>query len=567
MRIVAVILLLCATSLAVGQDKPIPPAAESDAKIKVYTRLVQVPVVVTDKNGKVVTGLTQNDFVLTEEGKEQKISAFEGVTTVRAPIAERKLEPGLYTNRLEFSEGQRSVVVMVLDTINTPIADQAYARGQLIKYLSSQVQPDMLFSLRVISRSGVRVVKDFTTDSGLLLAALKRLQNDVASNATPDQAAPAAPAGQTAFSPVASTDILYQQLQSLMNEVDPAYENFQRGVSLLDTISGLRSVAQSLAGIPGRKAVIWVTAGFPFNFEDTRGFNSRLYDMRFARMLQEFNDLNISIYPVDARGLVGSLSTRASEFAAPRLQGPDTRQSSVRAAIGFGAGGPALSDDPLDTLRYVADMTGGVPFVNTNDLSGSFNKAADDSSSYYLLGYYLTRPAGSGPDWRKIKVKVNQPGLNVRARNGIFAVPRPADLPGGKEADLGIAQRSPTNMTGLGMVVDWLPDATKSPELSKFYIQVNANDLIIGDDNQLSVDFLIVARAVDGKLLDSISQKIEGKVKSLDEFRKKPLLFSRELKPLPANAVIRFIVRDNQSGKLGSVIVDTSVPVAAAKKQ
>ncbi len=557
MRSVYLFALFCISSLAFAQDRP-AAAKDEDLRLKVFTRMVQVPVTVTDDSGKVVTGLKQEDFVLTEEGKEQRIAAFESVTTVHTPIQRRKLEPGLYTNRLLISEGQRSVVVMVLDTVNTPITDQAYTRAQMIKYLSESVQPDTLLSIRVISQSGVRIITDFTTDTRLLIAALQRAKNDIRSpSQTPDQTPSIAPS-EGGFNEVASTDVLYQQLQSLAQDTNRDYETYHKGIALLDTMSALRSVAQSLAGIPGRKAIIWATAGFPFYFEDTRGFSSNLYGQRFARMIQEFNDLNISVYPVDARGLLGKLSERASEFSSQGLRGPDMRRSDVRAAAGFGVGSPQIGTDPLDTLRYMADVTGGVAYVNTNDLANSFRKAAEDSSSYYLLSYYLTRPQGAPPEWRKIKVKVKQPGLNVRTRSGIFAVPKPLDLPGVRDTDLGLAQRSPTNMTGMGMVVDWLPDPAKPSDPSKFFIQVNASDVTINEpENLLSVDFLVVVRGADGKLLDQVAKKVEGKVKSLEDFRKQPMLFSGELKPIKPGAIVRFIVRDNLSGKLGTVIVDT----------
>jgi len=554
------LVLVLGASPVFPQDKAAAPQ-EGD-RIRVFTRLVQVPVTVTDGSGKLVTDLTADDFMLSEEGKEQKIATFENVTTVNTKIGIRNLEPGLHTNRLIVDGGSRAVVVMVLDTINTPITDQAYTKQQMIKYLTESVQPGTLLSIRVMSRTGVRVVTDFTTDTSLLIAALQRAKNDPLSPTTspdPGTSAPLPTPTQMGFIDMSSVDPMYASLQAMTMQTDPQYESFQRGIAYLDTFSGIRGVAQSLAGIPGRKAIIWATAGFPLEVEDTRGFSSNLYKPYFGRMIQELNDLNVSLYPVDARGLLGNLSMRASEFFS-NTRGSNVMQStSARASAGFGVGSPQISSDPMDAMRYMADLTGGIAYVNTNDLATSFKRAAEDSSSYYLLGYYLTRNRGSAPEFRKVKVQVKRPGLKVRTRQGVYVSPRPADVQGAREADLGLAQRSQTNLTGLGLMVDWLPDPAKPQDPTKFYIQVNANDITVTEpENLMSVEFLAVARGKDGKLIDQVAHKVEGKVKSPEDFRKQPMLYSNNLKPLPPGAVVRFIVRDNLNGRLGSVIVDTA---------
>src|SRR5208283_3615033 len=124
----------------------------------------------------------------------------------------------------------------------------------------------------------------------------------------------------------------------------------------------------------------------------------------YQRTMQMLSDSSISVYPVDARGLLTFF--------------PGANTSRLN---GITAVNKAVFEATRDTMEGFADMTGGKAFYNRNDLDVAFQKAADDSSTYYMLGYYLDKNAK--PGWHKLHVKTKSGGHEVRARNGFFVTP------------------------------------------------------------------------------------------------------------------------------------------------
>jgi VWFA-related protein len=177
------------------------------------------------------------------------------------------------------------------------------------------------------------------------------------------------------------------------------------------TLQGMQAIAQSVSGIPGRKAMVWATAGFPFILNGD--INQEFGDLQplFERTWQLLNDANIAVYPVDVRGLVNPLYIAADvRWMSPNLV---TRQMDLHAIT-------------IGTFQTFAEMTGGRAFYNRNDLDKCFEDAAQDSVSYYLLGYYLDR-TGAKTGWRELNVKVAAPHADVRARKGFFLTDSSAD--------------------------------------------------------------------------------------------------------------------------------------------
>jgi len=143
--------------------------------IRVSTRLVLVDVVVTDKQGKPVSGLKAEDFTIEEKGKKQKIAVFQTPEEAQQQNTPPQLGPGLYTNRPEFRSPGGPLTVLLLDAANTPFQDQAYSRQQMLKYVSQQAKPGTRMGVFTLTNS-LQVLQDFTDDPEILLAALKKYQ-------------------------------------------------------------------------------------------------------------------------------------------------------------------------------------------------------------------------------------------------------------------------------------------------------------------------------------------------------------------------------------------------------
>src|SRR6185295_9515353 len=141
-------------------------------RLGVTTRLVEVNVIVRDKNGP-VAGLTKDDFTLFDRKKQQKIATFAVSTMNKSQQPSAPLPPGTYTNRPEYrQEGPTTATIVLLDALNTQIQDQLYAKQQFIKFLGT-LRPDDRVAVYLLGTK-LRVLNDFTNDSRRLLAAVTK---------------------------------------------------------------------------------------------------------------------------------------------------------------------------------------------------------------------------------------------------------------------------------------------------------------------------------------------------------------------------------------------------------
>src|SRR5579884_3485659 len=164
--------MLCVAVLVItisgkASDKEVPQTQPPTFVSR--TELVQVPVVVTNGSGH-VAGLTKDDFILQENGKDRPIATFEEVKTAPGSVRRTQGAFGEYSNTYSGTTGPKSLTIFALDLINTPFYDQTYARQQLIKFLATRLNANEPTALILINRSGIRVLHDFTTDTSVLIA-------------------------------------------------------------------------------------------------------------------------------------------------------------------------------------------------------------------------------------------------------------------------------------------------------------------------------------------------------------------------------------------------------------
>ena len=179
------------------------------------------------------------------------------------------------------------------------------------------------------------------------------------------------------------------------------------------------------------------------------GYLSLLYE----HTLKALADAEVSVYPVDVRGLVSNSPAGDANYKGG-LVGPAFARSIT--ARGW------LQTSTIDTLKEFADMTGGQAFYNSNDVEGGFHRAAQDSAEYYILTYYLnTRNTKAG--WRQLKVTSSKSlhRLKIRARAGFFVTNATTRLETSRRLDIESAIASPFESTGLPMTVRWTGTAAE----------------------------------------------------------------------------------------------------------
>lgn len=545
-------MVLVGTFGLIASDAEQKPATTM-AKFTARTELVLVPAVVTDKSGAHISGLKQDDFTLLENGTERKIAVFEEITTSNVRPQRAPQPKNIYTNIIEAGAetAPRRVTILALDFINTPIPDQAYAKQGLLKYLAESADASEPMALIAVTRSGVRIIHDFTTDPRVLRAAIRKVRG------SPQQGVDASADLDTLASSDDMSAALGPEADALVQAFEQAQQNFtafQRRVASTYTLEALQQIANAVNGIPGRKALVWCTGGFPFEISDRSaglsGPRDSLIDVLplYERTWRALNDAMIAVYPVDVRGLVNPSLLAASVHATPR-SAPRMIQAQTWA-----------HRSSLDTFETFAHMTGGKAYYNTNDLTRGFRDAARDSASYYLLGFYL-EPNNAKPGWHKLAVKVRHPHAQIRARSGFFVSEQALDP--AKERDLEIAHAlaSPFESTAIGISAHWgqIADA-KEPGKKRvgFQLDLPANSATIddSDNNHVLLEMVAVAKNEDGSSGGKpLSQSLEAHLKpeSVAKIRGSGITYNSAIELPPGQYRVRFLVRDGLSGKLGTV--------------
>jgi VWFA-related protein len=507
--------------------------------LRVTTRLVVVNVVVHDKKGAPVAGLTRDDFTVFDGGKEEKISVFsvERRGAVHGPS--EPLSPNVFSNRTARRGGiPTSVAVILLDgsgewSSRTVFEDFAYARQQVIKFLS-QLQPQDRVALYVYGRE-LRVIQDFTSDPSPLIEALRQSGNPTAGvphTSMQLEARQMPLQGLSGPSPVAAS-----RLDARMFDLANARSgDYWRG-GIFET---LEAIANHLSGLPGRKTLIWLTDAVPLPI------NSVVAEM-IRKTTRALNQADVALFPIDSRGLFTDPDFKAdNEGRVPYERGArgglDAMIAQIQGMINWGL------------------EAGGQAFYNTNDLQSAIRTALDDSEITYTLGYYPSHAEWDGR-FRDIKVRVNMPGVKIRHRQGYFASPAPAGSAEKKDrmAMLKEAALSPLEATGVGVTVRVTPftgptgahklEIDISPDLSDLTFQ-QVNGRWIG-----LFDVLAAQYSKQGKLLGEITKTVSENLTNAtyQEVMRKGLTLTYYQGVARRAEELRVVVRDGLSGSTGSV--------------
>lgn len=527
---------------------------QGTVKFKARAELVLVPVVVKDKNGSPVPGLKADDFTILENGKPQKVSTFEEVRPASGPVKRAASRPNEFTNSLTGNEAPRNLTIIALDTVNTPFLDQGRAREAIIKFLTQNVQGDNLTALITIHPGGIRVIQDFTTDPKVLTLALQRVSGKLhlmdAADVSDPQINERLADAMAAF----GLTRVEQNLTDFATSQDTAFAAYRQDTAVAVTLSAFQHVAEAFAGIPGRKSLVWVTGSFPFLIDDANGLaGGGGVNSIYQHTMQMLNHASIAVYPVDVRGLVHAGFPDSS--VGSTHAGALTPQAGLNASF-------RQQSATITTLETFAAMTGGKAFYNRNDLSASFREASEDGSAYYLLGYYLDKKNNKA-GWRKLKVKVAREDVHVRARDGFFLNQATEDPFLTREIDVAVALQSPLDYTALPLTVRWTQVEVKGDK-RKIHFEIvlppNAASIEESDNNHFSMDFSAVARNAKGDNAAHFSKTIQARLKpdGVEQIRSSGITYSDVIEVPQGEYNVRFVVRDNVSGKMGSVLAPIS---------
>jgi len=532
LRAQAIIVLAIVAVGAGVSAKPLlaQETAPSPQPLRVTTRLVQIAVLVQDKQGNPVTGLTKDDFVLLDGKKNQEIQLFSVDTNQTLPGAEQPLPPGTYTNEIEQGGVPSNLTVILMDSFNTAYLDQAYARNQIVKLLLT-IRPQDRVALYALG-SRLRVLHEFTSNASSLLEALMKFKSERAPDRDNGDTGP--------------TNLFNQQLVQLAQDAG-IDENQAFAVDHGHlTAEALRMIANHVGSLPGRKNLVWVSGSFPFSLETnnpqrTPSGQKIPFPTEVELVTRALNDANMAIYPVDARGLVD-----------PGLTGTGVNIMGKVDTSSFGA------------MQILARRTGGRAYYNTNAIMGSIRQAIDDSSVAYELGFY---PAGVKWDgsFHAIHVKVKRADVHVQAREGYFALPEPPSTPETRLAMISEIARSPMQATGVRMRAEIAPVLSLGQRSLEITLSVDAQQLGFQRESEHwkgLVDVAFVQLDAREQFIDkfTLSFHLALSTAEREEMLRRGFFFTREFPILSNTTELRVIVRDDGNGKIGSV----HIPLASA---
>ena len=409
--------VFCLAAAAVAQDPNV---------LRVNTRLVEVDVVVHSK-GQAVADLKQEDFTVFDNGKAQKVAAFNIISARTTPGKSVPLPPGMVSNRLT-EEGQEpaGVTIVLYDLLNTALEDQSWARQALVHYVDTLQSGDH-FALYSLNKT-LSVIQDFTADPERLRKAARR----ATPGASPDRTADDLAAELLASAPDLGDDIANaMQQNSIMSMQDMAQIN--RAVI---TTKAMEMIAKHLEGLPGRKKLIWISSSFAAQTTDIRSHNGQQtiehkeFGDEIRHAVRALNDANVAVYPIDPKPL--------SYFNDLAFLRPG-----------------------IDAMNLFAGGTGGRAAYVINDIAEAVKTAVEDSEVTYALGFYPVDIKLDG-SYHSLSVKVARKGVDLRNRKGYYATDLTQSAENQRKQSLKDVFETPLEATGIGIAALLKPYARQA---------------------------------------------------------------------------------------------------------
>jgi VWFA-related protein len=543
--------------------------------------LVQVDVVVTDKQGRPVSGLSALDFEVKEDGKALPLAYF-GMENRSDPSAEppvpapppKGLPPDLVPPPAPpaYLRTRGRPIVIVVDDLHLAPENVVTARAALRKFVDEQLSSDDEVAL-VTTSGRVAAAQEMTRDRAALRGAIERLsliqERRVESNEVPhltEYQAELIERGDPEALRLAVQEVLQENtdMDESLARLRVAHRAHSMLVEIMNysgqTLRTLEQVVRALAPLPGRKMTVLLSDGFLVGLgaSDTRHFDLR-------RIVDAATRSGVVIYSLDTRGLVSEVPGGNASFGGPPVQSaPGARESLQNRSV------EALRD----SMVALSEDTGGFLAKSSNDLSAGLGRILRDSQLYYLLAYEPTNAKRDGK-FRRIEVKLrNRPELRVRTRSGYYA-------PDEKKAEKGpsetaearrereIAQALHSILPLRGIPVQMVADYVDlPPEGPRGVVKAHIDVSHVGFERKIDhhAAELDVAGAVFDETGSAVAQipgetsRLKLPLENFQAFRQEGLFYEKAVTLPPGSYLVKLVVRDAGSGLLGNAAQWLEVP-------
>ncbi len=510
------------------------------------TRLVVQTVTVKDRDGKPIEGLTAKDFVITEDGEPQSIAFVEyqrlenpGQTTASAnavpppaaaqpDAAPAPAPPSSATPSIDARYRNRRLLVLYFDQTALPPHDLIRAFSAARSYIAAQMQPLDLVAIMSFEGGAVRIRQEFTDDRAKLNEVLIRLMagNDLDGDGIPD-----------------TTD-----------DIGTAFGQDDAEFSILNTdrqLSALQTAVGMLRPFPEQKSLVYFASGLRLNGVDNQA--------QLRATINAAIRANVSIFPVDARGLVASAPMGDASRASPGGLGTFTGRLAENTMTGF--------QRSQDTLYGLAKDTGGRALFDYNDLSLGIVQAAEAITSYYIIGYYSTHTALDGK-FRRVRVTLAG-GLSAELthRQGYFADKEFAKFTAAdKERQLEEAfmLENPITEITIAMEVNYF-QLNRAEYFVPVAVKIPGSELALarrGGASRTVIDFLGEVKDDYGVTIQNVRDKLDIRLtdQTAAELAKRPIQYETGFTLLPGKYVLKILARDAETGRIGTFLTPFTIP-------
>lgn len=550
-RLLAAILALAMTSPVnvnaqqVGQNTP-NSQTNPGFTITANTRLVVETVVVKDKQGKPIEGLTAKDFTITEDGVAQEIRFCErqelplDVSTAPEPQSgsgDIKIYRELPRTQISpESPGKRKyqdrrLLALYFDMTAMQPAEQLRALAAAEKFVKTQMTSADLVSILRYAGGAVDVLLDFTSDRTRILSIIETMI--VGEGQGTDEAVDDASASDTG---------------AAFGQDDSEFNIFNTNRQL----SALQTAAKMLGRLSEKKSLVYFASGLRLNGIDNQAQLHATIDAAIRA--------DVSFWPIDSRGLVAQ---------APL--GDATRGSPGNIGMYSGTAALAVSSNfqqSQDTLYALAGDTGGKALLDYNDLTKGIVEAQKSVSSYYILGYY-TSNANQDGKFRRIKVSLNNDAsANLDYRHGyyagkIFSKFTVAD----KERQLedALLLEDPMTELTIAMEINYF-QLNRAEYFVPIVVKIPGRELALakrGGAAHTLIDFIGEIKDVyGGRTVSNVRDKVNIKLSdaTAQELARRPIEYDTGFTLLPGKYMIKFLARDDETGRIGTYQTNFVIP-------
>ena len=506
--------------------------------VRVATEVVLVNAIARDKKGNLLRDLKKEDFTVYEDGQKQQLSSFDfenvdelataggAVPTVTGAASTGGLLSTKPNETLEARDRRLMLLFFDFSAMEPDEIDRAVDAGK--KYVQANMQPADMVALVSLATS-MRLDLDFTDNKVKILSALSSYNDS---------------AGQGFETRTTGSAEGTAETSGAYTPDDTDYNTFSADRKLL----ALQSILQAMGRISQKKSLIYFSNGISQSGVDNK---SALRAATAAAV-----KANVSIYPVDVRGLTAF--PPGGQAQAASLHGQSAYSG---ASVLNDLNGNASSQETLYTL---AADTGGKPFMDTNDLSGVFRQVQKDTSAYYVLGYTSTNHL-KDVHFRRLKVQVNRPDIKLDYRPGYYA-----------DRDFEHMKRADREQQLEDELVAELPQTDVAVYAGTAYFRQDDSHYYLGVSLVVPGSHIpfVQEKDKDNATIDIIGQVQEGgklpvgrlrdtvklAVDSAQQVRRKNVQYNTGFVLAPGNYHLKFIVRENRTGRMGSFEADVRIP-------